>query len=94
MRSKNSKAMTSAEAAHVAAIKSLPCSLCDAPPPSAAHHIKQGAHFSVVALCKDCHQGGLMGWHGQRRMWAIKKMDEHDALYITIKRLMALRSPS
>jgi hypothetical protein len=29
-----------------------------------------------------------MGWHGQRRMWALKKMDEIDALNITIKRLM------
>lgn len=30
-----------------------------------------------------------MGWHGQRRMWAIKKMDELDALDITIERLTA-----
>jgi hypothetical protein len=29
-----------------------------------------------------------MGWHGQKRMWAIKKMDELDALNITIERLM------
>jgi hypothetical protein len=29
-----------------------------------------------------------MGWHGQRRMWAIKKMDMGDALNITIERLM------
>lgn len=29
-----------------------------------------------------------MGWHGQRRMWALKKMEELDALNITIKRLM------
>ena len=29
-----------------------------------------------------------MGWHGQRRMWALKKMTEIDALNITIKRLM------
>ena len=30
-----------------------------------------------------------MGWHGQRRMWAIKKMDEVDALAVTIQRLLA-----
>lgn len=30
-----------------------------------------------------------MGWHGQRRMWAIKKMDEVDALAVTIERLLA-----
>jgi hypothetical protein len=29
-----------------------------------------------------------MGWHGQKRMWAIKKMDELDALNITIERLL------
>jgi hypothetical protein len=29
-----------------------------------------------------------MGWHGQKRAWIIKKMDELDALAITIKRLM------
>jgi hypothetical protein len=33
-----------------------------------------------------------MGWHGQRRMWAIKKMDELDALNITIERLLDERS--
>jgi hypothetical protein len=30
-----------------------------------------------------------MGWHGQKRMWAIKKMDEVDALNITVQRLFA-----
>ncbi len=29
-----------------------------------------------------------MGLHGQRRMWAIKKMDEIDALSVTVERLM------
>jgi hypothetical protein len=28
-----------------------------------------------------------MGLHGQRRMWAIRKMDELDALNVTIERL-------
>lgn len=30
-----------------------------------------------------------MGLHGQRRMWAIKKMDEIDALAVTVQRLFA-----
>jgi hypothetical protein len=30
-----------------------------------------------------------MGWHGQRFAWKIRKMEEIDALNITIKRLMA-----
>jgi hypothetical protein len=29
-----------------------------------------------------------MGWHGQKRMWSLKKMDEIDALNITIQRLL------
>ena len=53
------------------------------------HHIKQGQHYTVVALCKSCHKGSLMGLHGQCRMWAIKKMDEVDALAVTVQRLFA-----
>jgi hypothetical protein len=79
---------TAKERVHLARVKELPCSLCDAPGPSDAHHVKQHRQYTCVALCKDCHQGATMGWHGQRRMWALKKMEEIDALNITIKRLM------
>lgn len=89
MRSKNSRPLTDVDRKHIDRVKSLSCSLCDDPPPSDAHHIKQGEHFLAVALCKDCHQGGLNGIHGQRRMWGLLKMDEIDALGITYKRLMA-----
>jgi len=34
----------------------------------------------------------MMGWHGQKRMWALKKMDELDALAVTIERLLDERS--
>ena len=81
--------LNKSERDHVGRVKALPCSVCDEPGPSDAHHIKQGQHYTVVALCKSCHQGPLMGWHGQRRMWAIKKMDEVDALAVTIQRLMS-----
>jgi hypothetical protein len=30
----------------------------------------------------------MMGWHGNKRAWAIRKMDELDALNITIQRLL------
>jgi hypothetical protein len=33
-----------------------------------------------------------MGLHGQKRMWAIKKMDELDALAVTIERLLDLQN--
>lgn len=83
MRTKNSKAITSVEKAHLRAVKSLPCSVCDAPAPSDAHHINQGQHYTTVALCKDCHQGSVNGWHGQKVMWRIHKMDELAALNVT-----------
>jgi len=74
----------------VGRVKELPCSVCDAPPPSDAHHIEQGLHYTVVALCKDCHQDSFMGWHGQKRAWKIRKMNELDALNITISRIFAV----
>ena len=75
------------ERKHLARVKELPCSVCDAPGPSQAHHIKQGSQYTCVALCPDCHRGPLLGWHGQRRAWAVRKMDELDALGKTIMRL-------
>ena len=78
---------TPKERYHLSRVKELPCSVCDAPGPSDAHHIKQHRQYTCVALCKDCHQGAVMGWHGQKRMWALKKMDEMDALNVTLKRL-------
>lgn len=79
----NSK-MTAVERMWVQRVKEQECSVCAAPGPSDAHHIKQGNHFTVVALCKSCHQGSKMGWHGEKRAWAIAKMDENDALNVTI----------
>lgn len=76
------------ERAHLAAVKELPCSVCDQPGPSEAHHIQQRQQYTCVALCESCHRGSLLGWHGQRRMWAIKKMGELDALNVTVKRLL------
>ena len=64
-------------------VKSLPCSVCDAPPPCDAHHIHQGHHFTTVALCRDCHFG-LLG-----PLWKVRKLDELGALNITLARLAA-----
>lgn len=79
---------TAAEHDHVGRVKELPCSVCDTPGPSAAHHIEQGSHYTVVALCEDCHQGSHNGWHGRRTIWKIKKLTELDALNVTLGRLM------
>lgn len=82
----NSK-LNAKEREWIGRVKELPCSVCDLPGPSDAHHIKQGLHYTVVALCKSCHQGSMMGWHGQKRAWAIAKMDELSALDKTIERM-------
>ena len=85
MHSKNHKAITKLERLHLGQVKSLPCSVCDAAPPSEAHHIKQQQHFTTVALCVSCHQS----WHGLKLIWNVKKMDELSALNVTIERIRA-----
>ena len=77
------------ERAHIEAVKSLPCSICDAPAPSEAHHVDQSCPWTAIALCQSCHRDGHNGWHGRRAMWRIKKMVEIDALGVTVQRLMA-----
>lgn len=89
MQSKNKKAPNKAETAHIERVKLLPCSVCDDRGPCDAHEIKQGQWFSAVALCKSCHQGPKLGLHGDRGMWRLKKMDEVDALAVTVERLLA-----
>lgn len=76
------------ERVHVGMVKALPCSVCNAPPPSDAHHYKQHLQYVAIALCKDCHQGAFNGWHGQKNMWRVMKMEQIDALNVTIQRLI------
>jgi hypothetical protein len=70
----------------------MECVVCDKPSsaaePSEAHELRQGEWFTSVPLCASCHRGPILGLHGQRRMWAVKKMDELAALAVTIRRLM------
>ena len=92
MQSKNKKSPTVSEQKHIVRVQALCCSVCEQPGPSEVHEIKQGQWFSSVALCPDCHRGGNNGLHGNRRMWAIRKLDELDALAITIERLMSAQA--
>lgn len=78
---------TAKERLHLAKVKEQACSVCNAPGPSDAHHTKQGNQYTCVALCKDCHQGSRNGWHGQRHVWNVCKMDENDALNETLRRI-------
>jgi hypothetical protein len=87
MQTKNKARMTAAERIHVERIAAMDCCVCDAEGPSEVHEVKQGQWFTALPLCVDCHRGPLLGIHGQRRAWAIRKLDEVDALAITIRRL-------
>jgi hypothetical protein len=78
-----------AERRWVGLVKEQPCSVCGTEGPSDAHHIKQGMHYTVVALCKSCHQGSKMGWHGEKAAWRIAKMEEIDALNVTVHNVFA-----
>lgn len=80
--------LTAKQKAYVGLVKLMPCSVCEAPAPSDAHHVKQHRQYTVIALCKSCHQGSKMGWHGERRAWAIAKMDEIDALNKTVENVI------
>jgi len=79
--------LNTAERRHLARVKELPCSVCGADGPSEAHHIVQGLQYTCIALCVDCHRGPL-GWHGTKALWRIYKMDELDALNVTLERVM------
>lgn len=91
MRTKNAKAITAAESSHIRRVKELPCSVCGEGGgeslPSDAHHIDQGLHFTVIPLCRDCHQGGFNGIHGQARIWKVMKKTELTCLNDTIRKL-------
>lgn len=89
MRSKNSARITPAESDHMARVKSMSCSVCDAPAPSEAHHIQQGLHFTTIPLCEDCHRGSHNGIHGRRSMWNVMRKTELSCLNETIQRLSA-----
>lgn len=80
--------LTAEERVYVDMVKALPCSVCNAPPPSQAHHFKQHLQYTTIALCIDCHKGAFNGWHGQKTMWRVMKMEQIDALELTIKRVI------
>jgi hypothetical protein len=92
MWSPNKARMTPAEREHVERVKLLCCSVCGAgggeAAPSEAHEIEQGLWWLSIALCASCHRGPLLGLHGQRRAWLVRKMTELQALAVTVKRLL------
>lgn len=54
--------------------------VCGASGPSECHEIEQGQWFTSMPLCPSCHRHPFNGIHGQKRMWAVHKLDELSAL--------------
>lgn len=91
MRTRNAARITALESAHLAKVKRCACVLCDAPPPSIAHHVEQGDHFTTLAVCAPCHVGP-QGIHGDQTMLRLRfkatgQRGELLALNETLKRV-------
>lgn len=94
MKTKNAKAINAAESAHLAAVKSCACVLCDAPAPTIAHHVVHGDHFTTISLCTNCHVG-KNGVHGDQAMLRLRfriggTAGELRAINETLRRVRAL----
>lgn len=83
------------ERRYIEKIKSMPCALCGAHPPSDAHHLREGmgmaqrnSDYLTIPLCKDCHQGSHNGIHGERALWKVMKETELSLLAKTIRSMI------
>lgn len=94
MRTKNARAHDDIESAYIADVKRCACVVCDAVPPSEAHHPEQGLHLCVIACCKPCHGGPGYphGWHGDKSRWRVAKMTPLRAINETRRRVERLRA--
>lgn len=96
MRTKNAPRHTADESEHLALVKSCACVLCDAGPPTIAHHVVQGDHFTTVSVCADCHVGPG-GVHGDQAILRLRfksggERGELLAINETLRRVAAIRS--
>ena len=86
---------TSAESAHLLAVKQLPCCTCDDGGPSEAHHVRdQGSRigdFITIPLCVACHRGPS-GVHGDKSMLRITNTTELQWADATIQEIYRARS--
>jgi hypothetical protein len=89
MQSKNKRAPRVGERAHIERLAGMRCVVCDSSGPCEVHEIKQGQWFTSIPLCTSCHRDPHNGIHGEKRMWAVMKMNEIDALAVTVERLLA-----
>jgi hypothetical protein len=87
MQSKNKKAPTVAERAHIERLSAMPCVICGTDGVE-VHEPEQGLWWAAMPLCVVCHRDPKYGWHGQRLNWKARKMTELDAIAATVRLLM------
>lgn len=88
MRSKNKPVPTVAEKRHIERVAALDCVVCGESGPSEVHEPEQGAWFASIALCPACHRG-TDGWHGTRRRWTLRRINEIQAINETVRKAYA-----
>lgn len=88
MRSKNKPAPNVAEKRHIERVAALDCVVCGESGPSEVHEPEQGAWFAAIALCPACHRGSD-GWHGTRRRWTLRRINEIQAINETVRKAYA-----
>lgn len=75
------------DSAHIELVKQLPCVICNAPPPSDAHHCicgrfggRKAGDDKVIPLCKNHHQWGPDAIHNGKESWVEKFGNDYDYL--------------
>ncbi len=70
--------------AYLQAVKGLPCAVCDAPPPSDAHHVicdrfgaRKSSDWDAIPLCKKHHQNGPEAIHNGKASWVAMHGPDH-----------------
>lgn len=69
-------------------IQQMDCAVCGEEGPSIGYQIKPDSNYLTVPLCNDCLNGRFNGWHGEKRMWKLLKMDELDVLNETLRKIL------
>lgn len=71
----------------LARVKGMPCVICNAPPPSDAHHCchdrfgqRKSSDAETIPLCKIHHQDGPEAIHTNKRAWREKHGPDHGFL--------------
>lgn len=96
-RDKAASAEGRREREHLLAVKMLPCVICNAPPPSEAHHCihdrysaAKVSHFQTIPLCAAHHRIGPNAIHEGKETWRRRFGADHSYLIAVLKKIALL----